>query len=57
MSRQDKIKKAQDILLNERGVDYIMDCYSTPSFVQCVCSIGGDIITFRVHDDGTVTEK
>ena len=48
---------AQNLLLNEHGVDYILDCVTTPDYVQCVCSMGGDIITYRVYDDGTVVEK
>lgn len=54
MDREDR---AQELLLNERGVDYIMECDSTPDFVQCVCSIGGDVVTFRVYDNGTITQK
>ena len=57
MSNVDRGFKAQNLLLNERGVDYIMDCNVTPSFVDCTCSIGGDIVRYRVYDDGTITEK
>lgn len=57
MSKVSRGFKAQNLLLNERGVDYIIDCNETPDFVQCICSIGGDVVTFRVYDDGTTTQK
>lgn len=57
MSKISRGIKAQNLLLNERGVDYIIECDSTPDFVQCVCSIGGDVVTFRVYDDGTIAQK
>ena len=49
--------KAQNLLLNEHGVDYILECHETPDYVQCVCSMRGDIITYRVYNNGTVVEK
>ena len=58
--KTNRTQKVVDYLLDERGVDYILDFYTTPDFVECACSIGGDIITFRVYDkDGkfTVAER
>ena len=57
MSNTSKGIKAQNLLLNEHGVDYILECFTAPDYVQCVCSIGGDIFTYRVYDNGTVVEK
>lgn len=48
-------KKAIDCLLDERGVDYIIETYSAPDYVECVCSIGGDVVTYRVREvDGEI---
>lgn len=47
--------KAQDIVLQR--VDYVMDYHETPDFVEVVGSRGGDVVTYRVYDNGTVTEK
>lgn len=51
-----RVDKAQDIVL-ERGVDYITSYHETKDFVEVSGSIGGDHVTYRVYDDGTVTQK
>lgn len=58
--RTNRTQKAVLYLLKERGVDYVLETHTAPDFIECVCSIGGDVITFRVYDkDGkfTVTER
>ena len=57
MSKVSKGIKAQNLLLNEYDVDYIIECHVTPNFVECICSIGGDVVRYRVYDDETVVEK
>ena len=57
MNRKEREAKAIDILLNDRGVDYIIESFVAPDFVECVCSMGGDTLTFRVYDSGAVTER
>lgn len=55
-----RAQEAVNYLLEERGIDYVLETHTAPDFVECVCSIGGDVITFRVYDkDGkfTVTER
>lgn len=49
-----RINKAQNIILNERGVDYILNAVATPNFVEITASMGGDILCFRVYDDGSI---
>ena len=58
--KENRTKKAIEYLLEEQGVDYVIETHSAPDFVECVCSIGGDVVTFRVYDnDGNfrVTER
>ena len=56
MSKEnDRIEKAQDIALNEGGLDYVIDVVSTPDFVEVVGKMGGDTITYRVMNDGQFT--
>lgn len=50
-----RVDRAQDIVLER--VEYIIDCYETPDFVEVVGNAGGDIVTYRVYDDGTVTAR
>lgn len=38
-------------------LDYIIDIYESVGFVDITGKIGGDIITYRVYDNGTVTER
>lgn len=57
IKNKDRVNKAQDILLEERGLDYVVDCYETPDFVEVVGNIGGDVVTYRVYDDGSITAR
>ena len=38
-------------------LDYIMECFETPDFVEVTGRMGGDVITYRVYDDGTMYER
>ena len=49
---KNRIKKAQDIALED--MDYILDVFSAPDFVEVVGRMGGDTVTYRVYDDGSV---
>lgn len=33
-------------------LDYIMECLETPDFVEVTGRVGGDVVTYRVYDDG-----
>ena len=50
-----KIKKAQDKAIED--MDYILDVFPEPDFVEVVGRIGGDTVTYRVYDDGSVYER
>ena len=50
-----RVKKAMDIALER--LDYIMDYYATPDFVEVTGRMGGDVITYRIYDDGSVYER
>lgn len=47
--------KAQKII-NGR-LDFILDVYEAIGFVDITGKIGGDTVTYRVYDNGTVTER
>lgn len=55
MRQETRIQKAQDRALER--LDYIMEIYPTADFVEIVGSVGGDIVTYRVYDDGSMYEK
>ena len=52
---KNRIKKAQDIALED--MDYILDVFPAPDFVEVVGRMGGDTVTYRVYDDGSVYER
>ena len=51
-SREDKA-----IDLVGSNFDYVMDTIVTPDFVEVTGKMGGDCITFRVYNDGTIYER
>ena len=42
--------------INER-FDYILCTYEGPNFIEVVGSIGGDTVTYRIYDNGTITQR
>jgi hypothetical protein len=48
----ERVSKAQDAVLDR--VEYVIDVRETPDFVEVVGDIGGDVVTYRVYDDGRV---
>ena len=55
-SEKGRISKAQDIALDEGGLDYVIDVAPTPDFVEVVGRKGGDVVT-RVMNDGQFYER
>lgn len=51
----ERVRKAQDKALEH--LDYILETIPTPDFVEIVGSVGGDVVTYRVYNDGSVYEK
>jgi hypothetical protein len=48
-------KKKRELILEM--VDHIMESYQTPDFTEFVTCTGGDIVTYRVYNDGKVVCK
>ena len=51
----ERVREAQDKVLEY--LDYILEAVPTPDFVEVVGRVGGDTITYRVYNDGSVYEK
>lgn len=56
MSRNEtRVKKVMDIAL--KRLDYVMDYHTAPDFVEVTGKMGGDVITYRIYDEGSVYER
>lgn len=53
--RKIRIEKAQDRALER--LDYILETIPAGDFVEIVGRVGGDTVTYRVYDDGTMYER
>lgn|GEM_PF-3016765 len=51
----ERIRKAQDKAMEH--LDYIMETVDVPDFVEIVGRVGGDVVTYRVYDDGSLYGK
>ena len=47
---KEKVNRAQERALE--NLDYVMECQEAPDFVEVTGSIGGDVVTYRVYDNG-----
>ena len=54
-AQKERIQKAQDRALE--SLDYILETIPTSDFVEIVGRMGGDTVTYRVYDDGSMYEK
>ena len=50
-----RVKKAMELALER--LDYIMEYYIAPEFVEITGRMGGDVITYRIYDDGSMYER
>ena len=50
-----RVEKAMDIALER--LDYIIDHRTAPDFVEVTGRIGGDTITYRIYNNGSVYER
>ena len=50
-----RIEKAQNKVLE--SLDCILEAIPTPDFVEIVGRVGGDTVTYREYDDGSVYER
>ena len=55
MKKETRVKKAMELALER--LDYIIDYHTAPDFVEVIGSMGGDVITYRIYDDGSIYEK
>ncbi|MDO4649903.1 MAG: hypothetical protein Q4B26_14785 [Eubacteriales bacterium] len=53
----ERAKKAQNIVLEETSMEFITDVIETPDFVEIKGECGGDMLCYRVYDDGSVYAK
>lgn len=51
------IQEARKILFDNTPADRVLDTYQTSSFIEFVCKAGGDTLTVRIYNDGTITER
>ena len=55
MNEKKRINLAQEKALE--CMDYILDYYVAPDFVEVIGRAGGDTVTFRVYNDGSMYER
>lgn len=51
----ERVKNAQNKALEY--LDYILEMVLASDFVEIVGRVGGDVVTYRVYNDGSVCEK
>ena len=51
------MEEAKDILWESTPADTILDIYLTGSYIEFTCRAGGDVCTYRVYNNGTITER
>ena len=54
-NQKERIEQAEDRALE--SLDYILETIPTPDLVEIVGRMGGDIITYRVYDNGDMYER
>ena len=57
MCRLDEEEEAKKILFNQTPADRIIDSYETKDFWEFDVRAGGDVLTYRIYDDGEVYER
>lgn len=55
MDKKTRIQKAQNRALE--SLDYILETIPATDFVEIVGRMGGDIVAYRVYDDGSIYER
>lgn len=53
--KRKRIQWAERLVLDR--LDYILETNMAPDFVEVVGCVGGDTVTYRVYDDGSVYER
>ena len=52
---RERVKKAKNKALEK--LDYILETIPKPDFVVIVGRIGGDIVAYKVYDDGSIYKR
>ena len=52
-----KIEKAKKILFENTPADKILGYADCGNYVEFDCKAGGDLICYRVYNDGSIVEK
>ena len=50
-----RVKKAMELALEH--LDYIIDHRTAPDFVEVTGRMGGDVVTYRIYNDGSMYER
>lgn len=57
MKNSKRIEYAERVLFDNTPIDYIIETVETPDYVQFVGNAGGDYLTYRVFDNGSIYAK
>lgn len=50
-----RVKNTMELVLD--CLDYIMEHHSTPDVVEVTGRMGGDVVTYRIYNDGSMYER
>ena len=51
------VKKAKEILFTQTPADKILETYKDKDFVEFITKCGGDVVVYRIYNNGTIGEK
>ena len=52
-----RVQKILELIKEETPIDTVMDVFCSSEFVEVVGRAGGDVLTYRFYNNGTVTER
>lgn len=52
-----RVQKILELIKEETPIDTVMDVFCASDFVEVVGRAGGDVLTYRFYNNGTVTER
>ena len=55
--KNNRIEKAKKILFENTPAERIIDAYDCGDYVQFDCKAGGDLLMFRIYNNGFICEK
>lgn len=51
------LDQAKDILFESTPVQTIISSYKGTNYIEFECRAGGDLLVYRVYNNGTITER